>query len=74
MPDWVWSAEGYEFKGFIPNCFDPTPCVTDPPVPELRNAIYKIPQSGSLKYLDGEVVTYTCRNLRKNFYKEKISL
>lgn len=65
MPDWVWSAEGYEFAGFIPNCYDPTYCETDPPIPDLQNADYKNPPLGTLKYQDGEVVTYTCKNNSK---------
>jgi hypothetical protein len=62
LPDWVWSAEGYEFSKFIPSCVDPTYCDTDPPIPKFRNANYKIPLLGSLKFDDGETVTYTCQN------------
>ena len=43
-----------------------TYCETDPPGPQLKNAIYKIPSIGTLKYQDGEVVTYTCKNPRKS--------
>lgn len=65
LPDWVWSAEGFEFSGFVPSCYDPTYCETDPPVPDLKNANYKIPAAGSLRYKDGEVITYTCNNPSK---------
>jgi hypothetical protein len=65
LPDWVWTAEGFEFRGFIPNCYDPTYCETDPPVPTLANADYKNPPLGTFKYQDGEVVTYTCQNPSK---------
>jgi len=56
------SAEGYEFRGFVPSCFDPTYCETNPPIPFYENANYKIPPIGTLKFNDGEVVTYTCQN------------
>ena len=65
LPDWVWLAEGYEFSKFIPSCVDPTYCNTDPPVPNYPNANYKIPAQGTLKYGDGEMVTYTCQNPSK---------
>lgn len=62
LPAWVWTADGFEFNGFIPSCIDPTYCETDPPVPFYDNTDYRIPTFGSLKYQDGEVVTYTCKN------------
>ena len=62
LPDWVWYAEGYMFQGFVPSCYDPTYCETDPPVPFYDNTYYTIPTLGALKYEDGEVVTYTCNN------------
>ena len=62
LPDWVWSAESYEFSKFIPSCVDPTFCLSDPPAPNYPNANYKIPALGTLKFGDGEVVTYTCQN------------
>ena len=65
LPDWVWSADGYEFRGFVPSCVDPTYCETDPPVPFYENTNYKNPTIGSLKYGDGEFVTYTCQNPSK---------
>ena len=65
LPDWVWNAEGFEFSKFVPSCVDPTYCETDPPVPGYPNADYKIPDPGTLKYADGEFVTYTCQNPSK---------
>ena len=62
LPDWVWSEENYEFIGFMPKCFDPTYCLKDPPIPRFENADYKIPSPGTLRYKDGEVVTYKCTN------------
>ena len=46
----------------IHRCFDPTYCYDDPPVPQRTNAFYDIPPKGTLKYLDGEAVRYTCAN------------
>ena len=61
LPDWVWSAEGYEFLNLMPSCVDPTFCDTDPPVPYYDTTTrYQVPPLGSFKYNDGEVVTYTC--------------
>jgi hypothetical protein len=68
LPDWVWSAESYEFRGFIPSCVDPTYCDKDPPVPFYDNTDYKKPPLGSLKYGDGEIVTYTCQNSSKCYF------
>ena len=65
LPDWVWSADGYEFSNFIPSCIDPTYCITDPPVPTYPNANYQIPPNGTLKFADGEVVIYTCQDQGK---------
>ena len=31
-------------------------------MPQRTNAFYDIPQKGTLKYLDGEAVRYTCAN------------
>ena len=62
LPDWTWFAEGYKFHRPMPKCFDPTYCYDDPPVPQRTNAFYDIPQKGTLKYLDGEAVRYTCAN------------
>jgi hypothetical protein len=73
LPDWVWSAEGYEFRGFIPSCVDPTYCDKDPPVPFYDNTDYKKPPLGSLKYGDGEIVTYTCQN-SSEYYLMKLLL
>ena len=56
------SADGYEFQGFMPGCIDPTYCDSDPPVPFYKNADYKNPPFGTLRYNDGETVTYTCQN------------
>ena len=65
LADWVWYAEGYMFQGFVPSCYDPTYCETDPPVPFYENTFYNIPALGSLRYQDGESVTYTCSNPSK---------
>jgi hypothetical protein len=62
LPDWVWSEDGFEFSGFIPKCIDPTYCLTDPPEPKYPTCNYVKPPIGSLKYKDGEIVTYTCQN------------
>jgi len=62
LPDWTWHAEGYKFHRPIPKCIDPTYCSDDPPVPIKDNVFYNIPPKKTLKYLDGEVVTYTCSN------------
>ena len=43
-------------------CIDPTYCSDDPPVPIKDNVFYDVPPKKTLKYLDGEVVTYTCSN------------
>jgi hypothetical protein len=59
------SVEGYEFQGFVPPCYDPTYCEADPPVPFYGNALYKNPPLGTLRYNDGETVTYTCQNSSK---------
>jgi hypothetical protein len=62
LPDWVWEQEGYEFQNFMPSCFDPTFCSDDPPVPVYQNIMYEIPAKGSLRFQDGESVTYVCEN------------
>ena len=62
LPDWVWSEDGYAFRNYMPSCVDPTYCLTDPPVPDYKNVDYAMPGLGTLKYGDGEVVTYTCQN------------
>ena len=62
LPDWTWYAEGYKFHRPIPRCYDPTFCPTDPPIPELENAFYQRPPLGTLKFEDGETVTYICEN------------
>ena len=49
----------------IPDCWDPTYCETDPPEPVNKTAMYRRPQKGSLKHGDGQVVEYTCSNIRK---------
>ncbi len=46
----------------MPGCFDPTYCPDDPPVPQLQNAFYQIPPRGTMKFQDGEAITYTCEN------------
>ena len=44
-------------------CYDPTYCSDDPPMPKKDNTFYDLPNpKGSLRYMDGEVVTYTCKN------------
>ena len=44
-------------------CYDPTYCSDDPPVPKKDNTFYDLPNpKGSFRYMDGEVVTYTCKN------------
>ena len=55
------------FQGFMPSCYDPTYCETDPPVPFYDNTNYVIPPTGTFKYNDGQVVTYKCQNPSKNF-------
>ena len=43
-------------------CYDPTYCPDDPPVPIRNNTLYNIPSKNSLRYKDGEFITYTCQN------------
>ena len=74
LPDWVWSQDGFEFSKFIPKCFDPTYCVTDPPVPVYPTCDYRKPPLGSLRYKDGEVIVYTCQSPSRMFYNEAPSL
>ena len=50
-----------EYQEF-PSCFDPTYCETNPPVPKMNNAQYTKPPIGTLRYKDGEVVTYQCEH------------
>ena len=81
LPKWVWSAidtagnlQTFKEKP-IPGCIDPTYCETNPPVPSIdgvpvepgssASVLYKKPKKGSLRYLDGEIVTYTCNNSSK---------
>jgi hypothetical protein len=56
------SQDGFEFSKFIPKCIDPTYCLTDPPEPKYPTCSYKNPPLGTLRYMDGEVVTYTCND------------
>ena len=49
----------------VPGCIDPTYCEVNPPVPTVNNAQYRKPVRGSLRYDDGEVVTYTCEEESK---------
>ena len=49
-----------EYQEF-PSCFDPTFCEENPPEPQLDNAEYRKPPKGTLKYNDGEVITYRCK-------------
>lgn len=65
LPDWVWSQDDIEFSKFIPKCFDPTYCVSDPPTPTYPTCDYVNPPFGTLRYMDGEIVTYTCQNSSK---------
>ena len=53
-----------DYQAF-PSCFDPTYCETHPPVPKMNNTEYSKPPIGSLRYNDGEVVTYKCLNPSK---------
>ena len=53
-----------EYQEF-PSCFDPTYCETNPPVPKMNNTQYSKPEIASLRYNDGEVVTYQCLNPSK---------
>ena len=78
LPDWTWYAEDLigdtvTFHRPIPSCFDPTFCYDDPPMPGLGNAAYDIPSKGTLKYLDGESVRYTCDNAIYRFPQEGIA-
>jgi len=66
LPDWVWSVDGIEFQNYMASCFDPTYCLTDPPVPIYNNTNYVTPVLGSLKFGDGEQVTYSCKNPGKD--------
>ena len=68
LPDWVWSQDGFEFSGFVPKCIDPTYCLTDPPEPRYLNAIYEKPTQ-PLKFGDGEIVSYKCKNSSETFLK-----
>jgi hypothetical protein len=63
----VWFEDGFVFSKFIPSCFDPTYCETDPPEPSPPNVDYIEPELGSLKYGDGEIISYRCQNPRKKF-------
>jgi hypothetical protein len=73
LTDWVWYEDGFEFRSFVPSCVDPTYCQTDPPIPFYGNSDYKIPPFGTLKYGDGEIVTYTCQNPSKsNFWNSQV--
>ena len=81
LPDYVWHVKGddgqsHEYRGFVPGCVDPTYCDTDPPTtfdtdpptqldPDDPQVFYRKPSRGSLKFDDGEVVTYTCTNPSK---------
>ena len=58
-------ANDQDYQAF-PSCFDPTYCETHPPVPRMNNTEYTKPPIGSLRYNDGEVVTYKCLNPSKN--------
>ena len=44
----------------MPSCYDPTYCEDDPP--HVSNAYYNPPERGTLKYKDGETITYICEN------------
>jgi len=61
----VWFADGFVFSKFIPSCIDPTYCDTNPPEPSQENVEYTMPELGSLKYGDGEIINYKCRNPSK---------
>ena len=46
-------------------CFDPTYCITEPPVPKIKNAESDMIGDYSnydFKYNGSEVITYTCEN------------
>ena len=60
LPDWVWRLDGFDFVKYMPSCFDPTYCEDDPP--HVSNAIYNPPPKGTVRYKDGEQVTYICEN------------
>ena len=72
LPDWVWRLDGFEFTKYMPSCYDPTYCEEDPP--HVSNAIYKPPEKGTMKYKDGEQITYICENpgiIIANCYNQK---
>ena len=73
LPDWVWFEDGFEFQKMIPNCIDPTYCESAPPLPQIDNVDYTQPPSGSLRYQDGEIITYTCQDDSK-YISEKMSI
>jgi len=56
----------------IPSCIDPTYCESAPPLPQIDNVDYTSPSSGSLRYQDGEIITYTCQDDSK-YISEKMS-
>ena len=60
LPDWVWRLDGFEFTKYMPSCYDPTYCEDDPP--HVSNAHYNPPEKGTMKYKDGETITYICEN------------
>ena len=62
LPYWYAEVDGYRIEE-VPDCYDPTYCETDPPVPP--NAEYKKPKKGELKYGDGVTVDYKCPNIRE---------
>ncbi len=65
LPDWVWTAEGYEFSKYMPSCFDPTYCEEQPPFLETAFMYPQTVLPGTFKFEDGEVVTYQCKNPSK---------
>ena len=81
LPKWVWTATDTSgnlqtmTEKPIPGCIDPTYCENNPPVPSIDGVpvessssgrvLYTKPKRGSLRYEDGEVVSYRCNNPSK---------
>ena len=40
-------------------------------MPKLKNAFYEIPPKGSMKFEDGEIITYTCENIIYRFPQDE---
>ena len=81
LPKWVWEATDTSgniqvmTEKPVPGCIDPTYCETNPPVPSIdgvpvnssssASVLYTKPKRGSMRFEDGEVVTYQCSNPSK---------